>query len=85
MKEREEFYAQCSKLLGIPHEYRDPVRRTRWNARRLGNGRFPGFGLIQSYGGAVRVIQQGRSTKWYKSHQEVIDMLTEYAKVNNTL
>jgi hypothetical protein len=81
MNEREAFYARCSEILGIPHEYHDPVpRRNRWNTRRLGNGRFPGFGLIQSYGGPVRVIRRGQPTRWYNSHEEVLDMLTVYVQ-----
>lgn len=44
------FYDKCAALLGTTHEYHDPVRRTRWNNRRLGNGRFPGRGVIRPYG-----------------------------------
>lgn len=77
MNEREEFYAECSRILGIAHEYHDPYsRRTRWNTRRLGNGRFPGFGLIQCFGpGGIRVMQRGHDTVWCKTYQEVYDIL----------
>jgi len=45
-----EFYDRCAELLGTTHEYHDPVpRRTRWNTRLLGNGRFPGRGVIRPY------------------------------------
>jgi hypothetical protein len=77
MNEKQEFYARCSEILGVAHEYHDPVRRrTRWNARFLGNGRFPGVGLIQCYGaGGIRVMLRGRDTVWCKTYEEVYDIL----------
>lgn len=78
MDEREKFYAQVSKILGIEHEYHQPVpRRNRWNTRRLGNGRFPGFGLVQDFGGQVRIMRVGHPTIWCKSHEEAIKFLEE--------
>lgn len=45
-----DFYDRCAELMGTTHEYNTPVaRRTRWNTRRLGNGRFPGRGVIRPY------------------------------------
>lgn len=45
-----EFYDKCAALMGTTHEYHEPVpRRTRWNTRRLGNGRFPNRGVIRPY------------------------------------
>jgi hypothetical protein len=57
MKENEKdveqgFYEECAKLLNCAeHTYRAfPYRkRTRWNNRAEGNGRFPGFGLIRMF------------------------------------
>jgi hypothetical protein len=46
------FYQECAKLLDCAeHTYREfPYRkRTRWNNRTAGNGRFPGNGLIRMY------------------------------------
>lgn len=78
MDEREEFYQRCSEILGIEHEYHVPVaRRTRWNTRNLGNGRFPGYGLIQCFGGQVRVMRQGHPTRWYRTYDEVYQLLEE--------
>jgi hypothetical protein len=47
------FYEECAKLLDCAeHTYRVfPYRkRTRWNNRTAGNGRFPGHGLIRMFG-----------------------------------
>lgn len=55
MKEEETvegFYHECAKLLNCAeHVYREfPYRkRTRWNNRGSGNGRFPGNGIIRIY------------------------------------
>lgn len=50
-EEKKIFYDRCAEILKIPHEWNEPARRrTRWNNRRLGNGRFPGFGLVQTCG-----------------------------------
>lgn len=76
MDEREEFYKRCSEILGIEHEYHVPYkRRTRWNTRVLGNGRFPGFGLVQDFGGAVRIIPKGQATRWFDNRQSALDYL----------
>ena len=70
----EEFYETCSKILGIPHEYHTPYKRkTRWNARVLGNGRFPGFGTIQIFG-PIRVMCK-RGTFIFNTYDEVYDFL----------
>lgn len=83
MDEREEFYLKVSEILNIPHQYTTPVkRRNRWTARRLGNGRFPGYGLIQCFGGQVRVMRRGHETRWFQSYQDVYDML-ERERDNN--
>lgn len=73
-QEKQEFYETCSRILNIDHEYTDPVRRTRWNNRRLGNGRYPGFGLVQCFGSSVRVASK-HGTKMFKSYEEVYDYL----------
>lgn len=76
-EEKQEFYAQCSEILAIAHDYADPVpRRNRWNTRRLGNGRYPGFGLIQCFGSQVRVISR-TGTRMFKTYEEVYEFLKE--------
>lgn len=51
------FYRQCAELLGAAHAYRPfpYAKRTRWNNRAPGNGRFPGFGLIRVFGERVHM------------------------------
>ncbi len=75
IEEKREFYARCAEILNIEHEFREPVpRRNRWNTRRLGNGRFPGFGLIQCFGSHVRVISK-QGTRIFKTYEEVYQYL----------
>lgn len=62
IQEKEAFYEQCAEVLGMEHEFRQPPgRRTRWNNRRLGNGRFPGFGLVRIHGSMVMIIARSGS------------------------
>ena len=46
------FYADCAHILGAQAEYsRWPYGNPdRWNNRKPGNGRFPGFGIIRMFG-----------------------------------
>lgn len=47
----QDFYNRVAKILQIEYNYIVPFfKKTRWNARCLGNGRFPGYGLIRMYG-----------------------------------
>jgi hypothetical protein len=53
----EEFYAECAAILDCTHEgepfaYR---KRTRWNNRKPGQGRFPGRGIIRVFGSQVHI------------------------------
>lgn len=73
--EKRAFYTQCSKILNIEHEYKVPVkRRNRWNTRQLGNGRYPGFGLIQCFGSSVRVVSK-HGTRMFDSYEKVYEYL----------
>ncbi len=73
--EKRVFYDTVSSILNIEHEFHDPVpRRTRWNTRLVGNGRFPGFGLVQCYGYAIRVVSK-RGTKVFYNYEEVYEYL----------
>lgn len=77
VEEKEEFYGKCADILGIPHEFTTPVRRrTRWNARRLGNGRYAGFGLVQCFGSTIRVMSK-RGTRMFATYDEVYKYLEE--------
>ena len=74
-EEKKEFYAKCGEILNIEHVYAEPVpRRNRWNTRRIGNGRYPGFGLIRCYGTTVTIVSKSGS-RVYKTYEEVYDYL----------
>jgi hypothetical protein len=51
----DDFYAECAAILGVAHEGEafTHYKRTRWNNRRPGRGRFPGAGLIRVFGNVV--------------------------------
>lgn len=82
-EEKQEFYETCARILGIDHEYRDPVRRTRWTNRRLGNGRFPEFGLVQCFGSTQRVVSR-HGTKVFESYEEVYEYLHKVVDKSKT-
>jgi hypothetical protein len=48
------FYENCAKLLNnAEHTYKpftDGAKRTRWNNRSAGNGRYPGNGIVRMFG-----------------------------------
>jgi len=73
------FYQACADLLGARHAYRPfPYdKRTRWNNRTAGNGRFPGFGLIRRFGDAVHVNLRHPQPvrRWFASSEEALDFL----------
>ncbi len=74
-EEKRQFYGRVAEILNIEHEYHDPVkRRTRWNARFKGNGRFPGFGLVQCFSSTVRVVSKN-GTKMFDTYDEVYEYL----------
>ena len=75
IRREQEFYATCSELLQIEHDYKVPFRKkTRWNNRVLGNGRFPGFGTIQYFGSFIRVMCH-KGTFQFNKFEEVYDFL----------
>jgi hypothetical protein len=75
--DKQEFYNKCSSILGIDHVYSIPaIRRNRWNKRRLGNGRYPGFGLIQCFGSYVRIMSK-QGTKMFTTYDETYEYLQQ--------
>ena len=80
-EEKHEFYDTVSSILNIDHDYHDPVRRrTRWNTRNLGNGRYPGFGLVQCFGSSVRVMSK-HGTKIFYSYEDTYKYLKEVVDI----
>lgn len=53
----EDFYTECAAILGTTDDCEafTHYKRTRWNNRRPGRGRFPGFGLIRAFGDVVQI------------------------------
>lgn len=87
---RKEFYETCAKIIDVEHEFNSPVRkRTRWNNRKLGNGRFPGFGLIRHFGSCIIVTPKDRDSTTFKHESDVFDYLEilvlERGKTERTL
>lgn len=81
MKTREDFYNNVANILGIAHEYVEPVeRRTRWNNRLLGNGRFPGFGLVRCFGSKIMITSK-KGTHVFDEYEEVYKYLRNYVLV----
>jgi hypothetical protein len=77
--EKKAFYARCGEILGIEHEWNDPVpRRTRWNNRFLGNGRYPGFGMVRCFGQSIMVTSRKHGSKNYNTCDAVFAALEEY-------
>lgn len=80
LEDKEVFYGACADALGIPHEFHKPVRRrTRWNNRLLGNGRFPGFGLVRLHGAAVIIISR-HGTKHFNDRKVALGWLRDLPK-----
>lgn len=76
-EEKQEFYDRVAIILNIEHEFHEPVRRrNRWNTRKIGNGRFSGFGLVQCYGSFVRVVSK-RGTKTFNTYEDTYKYLEE--------
>jgi len=81
-KEKETFYEECGKILGMNHDYVVPYaalnRPNRWNNRTPGNGRFPGIGCIHMYGERcihVMLLTPVKINKHFKSKEEVLGYL----------
>jgi hypothetical protein len=83
------FYAACADLLGAEHVYRRfPFRRkTRWNNRLAGNGRFPGFGLIRLFGSHVHVHLRApvAVNRWFESRESALSFLAELPAPHTSL
>lgn len=52
------FYRRCAEILGTDYDCKPFAghRRTRWNNRAPGSGRFPGHGLIRLFGDTVQIV-----------------------------
>lgn len=80
----EEFYNRCAELLGVEHEYLpfEYRYRTRWNNRKPGSGRYPGYGIIRKFGGQIHVAltKPIQHHGIYNSEEEVYTFLRSLKK-----
>lgn len=73
------FYETCADLLGTTYECESfPwYKRTRWNNRSPGSGRYPGFGIIRKFGNNFHVSLRHPvvHNAIYRSEDEVFTFL----------
>ena len=73
------FYEKCAEILGTTYECKSfpYYRRTRWNNRSPGNGRFEGFGIIRKFGDhyQVALTRPIAHHAVYRSEEEVFAFL----------
>lgn len=81
-----EFYNRCAELLGVeyictPFPYET---KTRWNNRKPGEGRYPGYGLIRHFGGNIHVTLRHPviHNKVYTSENDVYEFLKTLTNEN---
>ena len=79
-----DFYLKCADILGVeydgePFQYR---YRTRWNNRKPGSGRYPGYGLIRKFGSQIHVAFTNPISHHaiYNSEEEVYTFLRNLEK-----
>lgn len=78
-----ELYEQIGQMLGTGHEtlIRGPYfRRTRWNNREAGNGRYPGHGLVRYYAEDHIVItfRSGDISGRYHTPEQALAAIARY-------
>lgn len=73
----QDFYAKCSEILNIDHEYHVPFhKKTRWSNRVLGNGRYEGFGVIQVFNKQLfHIMSSKHGVHMFYNEDDVYDFL----------
>jgi len=78
------FYDRAAEILGVEHRYLPfpHHKRTRWNNRKPGSGRFPDRGLVRLFGGRVQVaLHRPRPVhRWFDSREEALRFLEEISR-----
>jgi len=72
--DKREFYAAVAAKLGVEDTYVEllPYRR-RWGQRKLGNGRYEGYGLVRWYSeNFITVTPEGCSTSVFKDAESAL-------------
>lgn len=76
-----EFYNRCAEILGTEYDCKPfPwYKRTRWNNRAPGSGRYPGFGIIRKFGSKIQVALQRpvQHHGIYDTEEEVLQLLRD--------
>jgi hypothetical protein len=71
-----DFYQKCANLFGLESDYKPfPYRkRTRWNNRSAGNGRYEGRGLIRMFSPTLIIVtlHNPKLTGQFKSGDEAL-------------
>jgi hypothetical protein len=82
----EEFYNKCAELLGVEYDCQPfpwpNYKRTRWNNRAAGSGRYPGYGIIRKFGSQIHVALSNPISHHgiYNSEEEVFIFLRNLEK-----
>ena len=78
----EGFYRRCAAILGTDYGCTPFTghRRTRWNNRAPGSGRFPDHGLIRLFGNTVQIALRHPATLCctIEGRDEALDVLRSY-------
>ena len=74
---REEFWVLCDSIMGMETQKPTGIRRrTRWNNRDPGSGRYPGFGLIRHYSSElIHISSKDYGNKLFKSEEDAVAFL----------
>jgi hypothetical protein len=77
-----DFYRECARLLGCEHDGQpfQYYKRTRWNNRKPGQGRFVGHGIIRVFGDDVHVALTAPFLNMVGSKEEVLKRLKNIAE-----
>ena len=87
LHEDQAFYDRCAELLGVEHQFA-PFRygkRTRWNNRKPGSGRFPGRGLVRAFGNHVHLslYRPKPISRLFDSREAALECLEEISAANS--
>lgn len=75
----DDFYTEIARCLGVPHEGKAfPFRRrTRWNNRVAGRGRFPGRGIVRVFGnsGVLVALRSPNVNRSFATKEAALDFI----------
>lgn len=80
---KKEFFDKVAKIFGTTHDYVEPfTRKTRWNVRNKGNGRYDGFGTVRHFGAYIYVMLSNpiSVSRQFDTEKECLEFLEEIMK-----